>query len=65
MLEILIIRHGETAWNTANIFRGRVQIGLSEEGLKQAEKLANISVRRKLRPFIAVRFSERFRLPKR
>jgi len=39
MLEIIIIRHGETAWNTADIFRGRVPIGLSEEGLKQAEKL--------------------------
>ena len=40
MLEILLIRHGETAWNTADIFRGRVPIGLSEDGLKQAEKLA-------------------------
>ena len=39
MLEILIVRHGETAWNTADIFRGRVQIGLSDEGLKQAGKL--------------------------
>jgi phosphoserine phosphatase len=40
MLKILLIRHGETAWNTAEIFRGRVNVGLSEVGLKQAEMLA-------------------------
>ena len=49
MLEILIIRHGETAWNTADIFRGRVQIGLSEEGLKQAEKLAEYLSQKKIK----------------
>jgi broad specificity phosphatase PhoE len=41
MIELLIIRHGETAWNAADIFRGRVSIGLSENGLKQVEKLAD------------------------
>jgi broad specificity phosphatase PhoE len=41
MLEILIIRHGETAWNTAEIFRGRVPVELSELGLQQAEKLSS------------------------
>jgi len=49
MLEILIIRHGETSWNMANIFRGRVQIELSEEGLKQAEKLAEYLSQKKIR----------------
>jgi phosphoserine phosphatase len=39
MFELIIARHGETAWNTADIFRGRVNIGLSEAGLKQAEQL--------------------------
>jgi len=39
MLEIIIARHGETAWNAADIFRGRVNIGLSENGLKQVELL--------------------------
>jgi broad specificity phosphatase PhoE len=36
MIELLIIRHAETAWNTADVFRGRVSIELSEVGLKQA-----------------------------
>jgi broad specificity phosphatase PhoE len=49
MLEIIIIRHGETAWNKADIFRGRVPIGLSEEGLKQAEKLAEYLSQKKIK----------------
>ena len=48
MLEILLIRHGETAWNTADIFRGRISIGLSEDGLKQAEKLAEYLKQKKI-----------------
>jgi phosphoserine phosphatase len=39
MLELIIVRHGETAWNAGDVFRGRVQIPLSEFGLKQAELL--------------------------
>ena len=35
MLELLIIRHGETAWNAGDVFRGRTPIPLSENGLKQ------------------------------
>jgi phosphoserine phosphatase len=38
MLEIIIIRHGETAWNKSDIMRGRVPVPLSEKGLEQAEK---------------------------
>jgi len=48
MLEILLIRHDETAWNTADIFRGRVPIGLSEDGFKQAEKLAQYLNQKKI-----------------
>jgi len=40
MIELLIIRHGETSWNTADIFRGRISIGLSEKGLIQVELLS-------------------------
>lgn len=40
MTELLIIRHGETAWNTEEIFRGRADIGLSDIGLLQAKLLA-------------------------
>jgi broad specificity phosphatase PhoE len=48
MIEILIVRHGETAWNTADIFRGRVNIGLSENGLRQAGLLADYLSRQKI-----------------
>lgn len=48
MIELLIIRHAETAWNAADIFRGRVSVGLSEKGLKQADLLANYLCQKKI-----------------
>ncbi|MDD5339073.1 MAG: histidine phosphatase family protein [Dehalococcoidales bacterium] len=48
MLEIIIVRHGETAFNAAETFRGRADVPLNETGLKQAalvgEYLANEKV---------------------
>lgn len=35
-----MVRHGETEWNVTNIFRGRIDIELSQTGMKQAELLA-------------------------
>ncbi len=40
MTEIILVRHGETEWNVEEIFRGRIDIELSETGIKQAELLA-------------------------
>jgi broad specificity phosphatase PhoE len=40
MTTILLIRHGETDWNAEKIFRGRADIELNENGIKQAELLA-------------------------
>jgi len=40
MTEIILVRHGETEWNVTEIFRGRIDVGLDETGLKQAELLA-------------------------
>jgi alpha-ribazole phosphatase len=37
MLELILVRHGETEWNKNEIFRGRADIALNETGLKQAE----------------------------
>lgn len=41
MVEIILARHGETAWNTGEIFRGRADVELNETGVKQAEFLGN------------------------
>ncbi len=40
MTEIILARHGETEWNVAEVFRGRVDVELNETGIKQAELLA-------------------------
>lgn len=39
-MEIILARHGETEWNVVEVFRGRVDIGLNETGVRQAELLA-------------------------
>ena len=39
-MEIILARHGETAWNVKEIFRGRLDIELNETGIKQAQLLA-------------------------
>jgi len=40
MTQIILVRHGKTAWNVEEVFRGRIDIELNETGLKQAELLA-------------------------
>ncbi len=40
MSQIILARHGETEWNVAETFRGRIDVGLNETGIKQAELLA-------------------------
>jgi len=40
MTEIILVRHGETEWNVEEVFRGRIDIGLNETGLRQAKLLA-------------------------
>lgn len=41
MTEIIIARHGQTEWNVGEVFRGRIDIGLDETGVKQAGLLAD------------------------
>jgi len=39
-LEIVIVRHGETAWNCINRIQGQLDIPLNEKGLQQAGRVA-------------------------
>jgi probable phosphoglycerate mutase len=40
MTSVYLIRHGQTAWNKEEIFRGRTDVPLDETGLRQAELAA-------------------------
>ena len=40
MTKLMLIRHGDTAWNVEEIFRGRADVELNETGIKQAKLLA-------------------------
>lgn len=40
MTSIYLVRHGQTAWNKEEIFRGRADVPLNETGLKEAELAA-------------------------
>jgi len=39
--KIVLIRHGQTAWNKEEIFRGQADVPLDEVGLRQAQALAD------------------------
>jgi broad specificity phosphatase PhoE len=41
MTRFFLVRHGETAWNKQEVFRGQKDIPLNEMGKFQAEKTAN------------------------
>jgi broad specificity phosphatase PhoE len=37
-MKIYVVRHGETAWNKEEVFRGRKDIPLNDTGIRQAER---------------------------
>lgn len=40
MTEVILVRHGKTAWNVEEVFRGRIDVELNETGVREAELLA-------------------------
>lgn len=42
------MRHGETDWNAAEVFRGRADVGLNETGRRQAELLGEYLKKEKI-----------------
>ena len=40
MVRIMLVRHGETDWNRKEIFRGRLDVELNDNGREQARALA-------------------------
>jgi broad specificity phosphatase PhoE len=40
MTELILARHGETEWNVEEVFRGQIDVELNQNGIKQAELLA-------------------------
>ena len=53
MTELLLIRHGETAWNTAQKLQGHADIPLNAEGTRQAKALASHLQNEKLHAIIS------------
>ena len=37
MTSVYLVRHGQTAWNKEEVFRGRTDLPLNDEGLREAE----------------------------
>jgi len=48
MSEIIIVRHGETEWNVAEVFRGRIDVELNQTGIRQAELLGQYMSKSKI-----------------
>ena len=45
---LILIRHGETAWNAERRLQGHIDIALNEEGVRQAEALAGALAHEKI-----------------
>ena len=45
MRTLVLLRHGESVWNSEGLFTGWVDVGLSGKGRKEAESRA-VSIRR-------------------
>jgi 2,3-bisphosphoglycerate-dependent phosphoglycerate mutase len=50
MATLVLLRHGESAWNAAGLFTGWIDVGLSERGARQAERAGALLAARGLLP---------------
>ena len=44
MTKVMLVRHGETDWNRKEVFRGRIDVELNQNGRKQARALAEATM---------------------
>ena len=42
MMKVVLLRHGESVWNKANLFTGWTDVDLSEKGVQEAEKSGQV-----------------------
>ena len=42
MSKLILLRHGESLWNQANLFTGWVDVDLSDKGIKEAERAGEL-----------------------
>ena len=38
MIKLILVRHGQSVWNLENRFTGGTDVGLSEQGIKEAQE---------------------------
>ena len=50
MTILVVLRHGESAWNAENLFAGWTDVGLSERGRQQARQAGTILAARGFLP---------------
>jgi 2,3-bisphosphoglycerate-dependent phosphoglycerate mutase len=52
MATLVLLRHGESVWNAEGLFTGWVDVGLSKEGVAEAERAGELLAASGLRPLI-------------
>ena len=51
-MNLIFVRHGQSVWNLDNKFTGWVDVGLSENGVKEASNTGDLLVNEKFTPDI-------------
>ena len=51
-MNLIFVRHGQSVWNLENKFTGWVDVGLSENGVKEASNAGDLLINEKFIPDI-------------